>query len=234
MREDIRRRGEKLREYSFKHLNDLAEDYLFDHVDEILDQVHDRQAKIEREVRAAEGPKSNGNSCAELMHKWSGEMIVAYARVSSDGQTLDAQLAALKAAGAEKVFAEKESGQDRSTPASAGDRGVKGRGCSRAASALEMRITKADARTIDRMPEDQWRENDRPSVKTWEARCRDGEIYGVSARSLRASGTINRLSRSSTDVRNGTPPVRLLAPAQRLPEPKSNPLSSDLSRHHSL
>src|SRR6516164_8575907 len=37
-------------------------------------------------------------------------MIVAYARVSSDGQTLDAQLTSLKAAGAEKIFAEKVSG----------------------------------------------------------------------------------------------------------------------------
>ncbi len=34
----------------------------------------------------------------------------AYARVSTDGQTLDAQQAALKGAGAEKVFAEKVSG----------------------------------------------------------------------------------------------------------------------------
>jgi len=37
-------------------------------------------------------------------------MIVGYARVSTDGQTLDAQHAALMASGAEKVFAEKVSG----------------------------------------------------------------------------------------------------------------------------
>ena len=37
-------------------------------------------------------------------------MIVAYARVSTDGQTLDAQLVALRGAGAERVFSEKISG----------------------------------------------------------------------------------------------------------------------------
>lgn len=37
-------------------------------------------------------------------------MQVGYARVSSEGQSLDIQMEALKAAGAEKVFAEKRSG----------------------------------------------------------------------------------------------------------------------------
>ncbi len=37
-------------------------------------------------------------------------MIVGYARVSTDGQTLDAQQAALREAGAERVFAKKVSG----------------------------------------------------------------------------------------------------------------------------
>jgi DNA invertase Pin-like site-specific DNA recombinase len=38
-------------------------------------------------------------------------MIVGYARVSTDGQSLDAQHSALTAAGAERVFAEKQSGR---------------------------------------------------------------------------------------------------------------------------
>ena len=44
-------------------------------------------------------------------------MIVGYARVSTDGQTLGAQQSALAAAGAERVFAEKISGAVTERPA---------------------------------------------------------------------------------------------------------------------
>ena len=44
-------------------------------------------------------------------------MIIGYARVSTDGQTLDAQQAALRAAGAEKVYSEKISGAITDRPA---------------------------------------------------------------------------------------------------------------------
>jgi hypothetical protein len=43
--------------------------------------------------------------CANVMNEMGRGIIVGYARVSADGQTLDAHQAALAAAGAERVFA---------------------------------------------------------------------------------------------------------------------------------
>jgi DNA invertase Pin-like site-specific DNA recombinase len=55
-------------------------------------------------------PDQRLSLCRSLARKWRPNVIVGYARVSTDGQTLDAQLSSLRAAGAQKVYSEKVSG----------------------------------------------------------------------------------------------------------------------------
>src|SRR5262249_7447975 len=62
------------------------------------------------EMDGDHGPQGQGTGRCDVRPRGRKRVIIGYARVSTDGQTLDAQQAALKAAGAEKVFAEKVSG----------------------------------------------------------------------------------------------------------------------------
>src|SRR5436305_1528147 len=56
------------------------------------------------------GSQGQGTGGRNARARGRKRVLIGYARVSTDGQTLDAQHAKLKTAGAEKVFAEKVSG----------------------------------------------------------------------------------------------------------------------------
>jgi hypothetical protein len=102
----------------FSTLSRLANEWLDDHPElyaealasdlvQILSLAHSR-------IRVGRKGKSLFTT---QVQKWSDEMIVGYARVSTDGQTLDAKQSALRQAGATQVFSEKISGvvTDRKT-----------------------------------------------------------------------------------------------------------------------
>ena len=59
-------------------------------------------------------PRQNLCGFGRFLSQWG--MIIGYARVSTDDQSLDSQTDALSAAGAEKVFADKISGSRRARP----------------------------------------------------------------------------------------------------------------------
>jgi len=53
----------------------------------------------------SEGLIGKDNSYANIALKMENKMIVGYARISTDGQSLEAQQSALADAGAERIFA---------------------------------------------------------------------------------------------------------------------------------
>ncbi len=114
IKEQIRGRGEKVSQYSARDISVMAEMWAAMHRDELIADAKAMIASSLELTRMYEKEQRHlfykDNLCAEFLNEMEVEMILGYARVSTDGQTLDAQQAALRDAGAERVFSEKQSG----------------------------------------------------------------------------------------------------------------------------
>jgi DNA invertase Pin-like site-specific DNA recombinase len=114
VKDALRRKGEKVSAHSSCEIAAMAKAYLAEHRELMVEA----RATVERwtlegvfgnrrSVRFVQDRADfNGFGCANVRCR----MIVGSARVSTDGQTLDAQHSALVNAGAEKVYSEKVSG----------------------------------------------------------------------------------------------------------------------------
>jgi Resolvase, N terminal domain len=131
VKQELRDLGRRLSRFTARDLKMMANDYLAQHREALIAETwqrlqssstlrafyereeRDHQRQLKRNLKDLHSSKTADpkrelavqNSCA----KWRAKVIVGYARVSTDGQSLESQQAALAQAGAEKVFAEKMS-----------------------------------------------------------------------------------------------------------------------------
>jgi DNA invertase Pin-like site-specific DNA recombinase len=106
---ELRDQGIKLQHVEACEITRAANQYIDDHPG-IITFATERYRSLVASGRLRPPRRCKGFRCANVMIEMEGRMIIGYARVSTDGQTLDAQHTTLRAAGAEKVFAEKVSG----------------------------------------------------------------------------------------------------------------------------